>query len=177
MLRAAAADEESELGQQAKELMAAGELVPDDLIVKLVTERLGRPDAQNGWLLDGFPRTAAQAAAMERAFLEPTKAILLDVPDDVLVERVTGRRADPETGKIYHLKFSPPEGDDKEEVLARLTQRDDDTEVALRKRLETYAANKEAIAAAFSGVLLTVNGNQDKERVWSTVANFLGDAA
>ena len=87
---------------------------------------------------------------------------------------MTGRRLDPETGKIYHMTFSPPDGDDKEEVLARLTQRDDDTEVALRKRLETYAANKEAIASAFSSVCLTVNGNQPKERVWDAVSGFLG---
>jgi len=174
MLRKAAEDESDELGQKAKEHMEAGELVPDDLIIGLVANELNKPECkERGWLLDGFPRTEAQAKEMEKLFLVPTKAILLEVPDDVLVERVTGRRLDPDTGKIYHMKFSPPEGDDAEEIKARLTQRADDTEEALRTRLKGFAANKAALQASFTKIIKTIDGNRSPDKVWEDIKKFL----
>jgi len=127
-------------------------------------------------LLDGFPRTEEQAKEMEKLFLVPSKAILLDVPDDELVKRVTGRRLDPETGKIYHLEFNPPTAEteeEKEAIVARLTQRADDTEEALRSRLKGFAANRAAIAASFRDILKVVDGNRDKGIVWEDIKKFL----
>ncbi|VAI76472.1 unnamed protein product [Triticum turgidum subsp. durum] len=113
-------------GKQAKEFMEKGQLVPDEIVVNMVKGRLLQPDAQEkGWLLDGYPRSYSQAMALETLGIRPDIFILLDVPDELLVERVVGRRLDPETGKIYHLKYSPPEN---EEIASRLTQRFDDTE-------------------------------------------------
>ena len=148
MLRAAVAAE-TEVGLQAKELMESGQLVGDDLITKVVTDRLAEPDCvAKGWMLDGFPRTRAQADALAAAGIVADAFVLLDVPDDDIVARVTGRRLDPETGKIYHLKFNPPEND---EVAARLTQRADDTEDKCRVRLATYQKNIKDISVCYDG--------------------------
>ncbi|KAG8493510.1 hypothetical protein CXB51_010873 [Gossypium anomalum] len=111
----------SENGKLAKEYMEKGELVPNKIVVMMVKERLLQPDSQQrGWLLDGYPRSSSQAAALEDYGIRPDVFILLDVSEDILVERVVGRRLDPLTGKIYHLKYSPPEND---EIASRLTQR------------------------------------------------------
>eukprot|EP00897_Mesotaenium_endlicherianum_P000455 jgi/Mesen1/1040/ME000122S00040 len=116
----------TEYGQQVKSFMDAGTLVPDEVVISIVKSKLNTPAAlERGWLLDGYPRSASQAAALEMAGIRPDVFILLEVPDSILVDRVVGRRLDPETGKIYHLSFSPPES---AEIAARLTQRSDDTE-------------------------------------------------
>ena len=206
VLRAAAADESNELGQIAKGHMEAGELVPDDLIIGLVAQKLDDAECRDkGWLLDGFPRTAVQAAALEKHFLIPNKCVILEVPDEVLVDRVCGRRLDPETGTIYHTTSKLPykldeegntvyaaptdeEGNPKlddageplpavpvidEEVMARLTQRDDDTEEALKKRLEGFAKNKDATTAVFQDIALSIDGNRDPSLVWEDIDAFL----
>ena len=112
--------------------MDNGKLVPDELIINVVTERLKEADCvKHGWLLDGFPRTRAQAQALNSAGMIPDAFILLSVPEEILVERVTGRRTDPVTNKIYHLKFNPPENS---EVTARLVQRSDDTKEKIVSR-------------------------------------------
>ncbi|KAH0658911.1 hypothetical protein KY285_027458 [Solanum tuberosum] len=114
----------TENGRRAKEYMDKGQLVPNEIVVTMVKERLMRPDSQEkGWLLDGYPRSSSQAVALKE--FQPDLFILLEVPEEILVERVVGRRLDPVTGRIYHLKYSPPETD---EIAARLTQRFDDTE-------------------------------------------------
>merc|ERR1712071_473464 len=106
--------------------MDSGKLVPDDVIIGVVKDRMEQADCKKqGWLLDGFPRTQAQADALLASGVSADCFLFLNVPDEILVERVVGRRTDPETGKIYHMTFSPP---DDEEVLARLEQRSDDTE-------------------------------------------------
>ncbi|XP_052190184.1 adenylate kinase, chloroplastic isoform X2 [Diospyros lotus] len=116
----------SENGKQAKEFMEKGQLVPDEIVVMMVKDRLSQSDSQeNGWLLDGYPRSLSQATALKGFGFQPDIFILLEVSEDNLVERVVGRRLDPVTGRIYHLKYSPPE---TEEIAARLTQRFDDTE-------------------------------------------------
>ncbi|TXG53370.1 hypothetical protein EZV62_022539 [Acer yangbiense] len=116
----------SENGKRAKEYMEKGQLVPDEIAVMMVKDRLSQPDSQEkGWLLDGYPRSMSQATGLKAYGFEPDLFILLEVSEDILVERVVGRRLDPVTGKIYHLKYFPPE---TEEIATRLTQRFDDTE-------------------------------------------------
>ncbi|KAJ1617737.1 adenylate kinase-domain-containing protein, partial [Pavlovales sp. CCMP2436] len=152
MLRAAAADESNEVGQAAKEKMEAGELVPDELICELLRQELEKPEAQqNGWLLDGFPRTGGQVKAMERMFIVPNKVIVLQVPDETLLKRVLGRRMDPETGKIYHIEMSPvpDDAEDKEAILARLVTREDDTEEKFSKRIAAFHQNEATLLAAY----------------------------
>ncbi|MFN9942306.1 MAG: nucleoside monophosphate kinase, partial [bacterium] len=120
--------------------MDLGALVPDDLIISIVKARLSRADCRTkGWLLDGFPRTRVQAEALKAAGISPTHFVLLDVPDSILVERCVGRRSDPVTGKIYHLKYNPPPDD--AEVRGRLVHRSDDTEEAMGKRIKMYHDN------------------------------------
>ena len=117
----AAVQEGTDLGKTAKGFMDAGQLVPDELIIDVICARLKQEDCQTqGWLLDGFPRTKAQADALTKAGMVPDCFLMLDVPEEVLVERVTGRRTDPVTGKIYHMTFKPPE---TPEISARLVQR------------------------------------------------------
>lgn len=128
-------DSGSENGRLAKEFMEKGELAPDEVLVTMVKEALSK---QNGWLLDGYPRSSSQATSLERFGFEPDLFILLQVPEDILVERVIGRRLDPVTGKIYHLKYFLPE---TEEIAARLTQRFDDTEEKVKLRLKTHNRN------------------------------------
>lgn len=108
-------------------------------------------------MLDGFPRTQAQAKALEDAGISADCFLFLNVPDEVLVERVVGRRTDPETGKIYHMKFSPP---DDEEVLARLEQRSDDTEEKVVVRLEQFHANVDAVKDSYTDISVVIDGNR-----------------
>lgn len=155
MLRAAVAAQ-SEVGITAKEFMDAGKLVPDEVIIGVVQDRLTQSDCQDkGWLLDGFPRTRAQADALAEAGVSADCFLFLNVPDSVLVERVVGRRTDPVTGKIYHMTFSPP---DDEEVLARLEQRSDDTEEKVKVRLEQFHANVEAVKGCYTDIAVEVDG-------------------
>ncbi|RRT80796.1 hypothetical protein B296_00012960 [Ensete ventricosum] len=134
--------------------MEKGMLVPDEIVVMMVKERLLQPDAQeNGWLLDGYPRSFSQAKALEDLGIRPDIFILLEVSEEDLVERVVGRRLDPVTGKIYHLKYSPPEN---EEIAARLTQRFDDTEEKVKLRLQTHHQNVEAVLSTYEDIIVRV---------------------
>lgn len=170
LLRAAVKDQ-STLGVQAKAYMDAGKLVPDELIIDVVCDRLKQPDCQNqGWLLDGFPRTKAQADALTKAGMIPDCFILLDVPEQVLVERVTGRRTDPVTGKIYHLKFNPPESP---EIAARLTQRSDDTEEKIVTRYRDFIANIDAVKGSYADKLVRVDGTKSQADVSANILNKL----
>jgi adenylate kinase len=123
-----------------------------------VKERLQEKDCQErGWLLDGFPRTQAQAQALADSGVTADCFIFLNVPDEALVERVVGRRTDPETGKIYHMTFSPP---DDAAVVSRLVQRSDDTVEKVKVRLEQFHANVEAVKDSYTDISIAVNGNQ-----------------
>ncbi|KAF7109361.1 hypothetical protein CFC21_109638 [Triticum aestivum] len=158
-------------GKQAKEFMEKGQLVPDEIVVNMVKGRLLQPDAQEkGWLLDGYPRSYSQAMALETLGIRPDIFILLDVPDELLVERVVGRRLDPETGKIYHLKYSPPEN---EEIASRLTQRFDDTEEKVKLRLQTHYQNIESLVSIYEDVIVKVNGNTTVEGVFGEIEKLL----
>jgi adenylate kinase len=128
----------TELGKEFKSYTDAGKLVPDELVNRMVEDRLGQDDCEPGFLLDGFPRTVAQAEALDQMLETMGRkldhVLLLEVDDNVLVERITGRRSDPETGRVYHVKFDPPPAD----IAPRLIQRSDDTEEVLRQRLGEY---------------------------------------
>ncbi len=129
----------SELGKKAKQVMDAGQLVSDDIIIELVKERIAEPDCQNGFLLDGFPRTIPQADAMRENGIEIDYVLEFDVPDEVIVERMSGRRVHPGSGRVYHVEHNPPKEDGKDdETGEELVQRDDDKEETVRKRLEVY---------------------------------------
>lgn len=162
MLRASVAAG-TDVGKEAKAFMDSGKLVPDSTIIGVVKDRLMEDDCQTkGWLLDGFPRTQAQAKALEEAGVVADCFLFLDVPDEVLVERVVGRRTDPETGKIYHMVFSPPDDD---EILARLEQRSDDTEEKVKVRLEQFHANVDAVKDSYTDISVTIDGNQNPNTV------------
>ena len=123
-------------------------------------------------MLDGFPRTPAQAEALASAGVKADCFLFLNVPDEILVERVVGRRTDPETGKIYHMKFSPP---DDEAVLARLEQRSDDTEEKVKVRLEQFHANVDAIIEKYINVAVEINGNTSPQEVAKAVEAAIQD--
>uniref|UniRef100_A0A0E0EJZ2 adenylate kinase n=1 Tax=Oryza meridionalis TaxID=40149 RepID=A0A0E0EJZ2_9ORYZ len=138
----------TEIGKKAKEYMDNGMLVPDQVVTDMVVSRLSQPDVrERGWLLDGYPRSYAQAQSLESMKIRPDIFI---VPDDILIDRCVGRRLDPETGKIYHIKNFPPEND---EVSVRLVTRSDDTFEKVKSRLETYKQNSEAVIPTYSDLL------------------------
>lgn len=158
----------SELGKTAKEFMDKGKLVPDETIIGLVKSRLAEKDCQEkGWLLDGFPRTAAQANALKQQGISPDIFLLLDIPDELLIERVIGRRSDPQTGKIYHLKYNPPEN---KEIEDRLVQRSDDTAEKVKVRLEQYHNNIKAVVNHYTDCLAQVNANGSKDKVFEQIS-------
>jgi adenylate kinase len=140
MLRAARAAK-TPLGIEAGKIMDAGQLVSDDIIIGLVEERLGHGDCTKGYLFDGFPRTIPQAEAMKAADVRIDYVLEIDVPDQEIITRMSGRRVHPASGRTYHVKFNPPrvEGQD-DETGEPLVQRDDDREATVRKRLEVYRA-------------------------------------
>ncbi|CAJ1978259.1 unnamed protein product [Sphenostylis stenocarpa] len=161
----------SENGKRAKEYMEKGQLVPDEIVVMMVKDRLLKPDSkENGWLLDGYPRSLSQATALKGFGFEPHTFLLLEVSEDVLVERVVGRRLDPVTGKIYHLKYSPPE---TEEIAARLTQRFDDTEEKVKLRLNTHHQNVESVLSLYKDITVKIDGNVSKEEVFAQIDSVL----
>lgn len=138
MLRAAV-KANSELGQQAKALMDAGKLVTDELVIALVKERIAQPDCQAGFLLDGFPRTIPQAESMHDAGINIDLVLEFSVPDQVIIERIAGRRVHTASGRIYHLTYNPPKVADVDDVTGEpLSIRKDDEEVTVRNRLVEY---------------------------------------
>ncbi|MED6188841.1 hypothetical protein PIB30_089756 [Stylosanthes scabra] len=161
----------TEIGNKAKEFMYSGRLVPDEIVTAMVAERLSREDAkQRGWLLDGYPRSFSQAESLEKMQIRPDLYIVLDVPDEILIDRCVGRRLDPVTGKIYHIKFFPPES---EEIKARLVTRPDDTEEKVKSRLEIYKQNAEAVSSSYSNITKKIDGSRSKEEVFKEVESLL----
>ena len=129
------------LGLAAKRLMDAGQLVADDVIIRLVTERLQQPDCAKGYLFDGFPRTVPQAEAMKSGSVRVDVVLELDVPDAEIVKRMSGRRVHPASGRSYHVLFNPPKVEGRDNATGEpLVQRDDDREDTVRRRLEVYRA-------------------------------------
>ncbi len=138
MLRAAV-KAGTELGLKAKEYMDAGGLVPDDVIIGLVKERITESDCEKGFLFDGFPRTIPQADAMKEAGVAIDAVVDINVPDEEIIKRMSGRRAHLASGRTYHIIYNPPKEEGKDDVTGEpLVQRDDDKEETVRKRLEVY---------------------------------------
>jgi len=176
ILRAEVA-EGTELGKQAKRYMDAGELVPDNVIVGMITQRIGRGDARDGFLLDGFPRNQEQAQALRDALdgldRRLTAALLIEVPDDEVVRRLTGRRVCVKNpSHIYHVEFDPP----KHEAVcdqdgSRLIQREDDKEETIRRRLDVYHARTEPLIDYYdqAGLLRRFDGDRDPNEVHTHV--------
>jgi adenylate kinase len=134
------------LGQEAKRIMDAGGLVRDDIIIGLVKDRLAEPECQNGYMFDGFPRTIPQADAMKDSGVALDFVLEIDVPDEEIVVRMSGRRVHPPSGRTYHTKFNPPRVPGKDDVTGEdLVQRDDDLEETVRKRLALYHAQTRAL--------------------------------
>ncbi len=169
MLRAAV-KAGSPMGLAAKEYMDAGLLVPDEVIIGLIEERLQQDDASSGVLFDGFPRTIPQAESLEQ-IADVTSVISIEVPDEAIVNRIVGRRMDPETGEIYHIIFNPAPA----EIADRLIQRKDDTEVTVRARLAAFHEQTAPLAQWYAdrNLLVTVDGNNDIEIVASEIQEAL----
>lgn len=159
MLRAAVSAGTA-LGKEAESYMSAGALVPDSTVIAMAIDRIQQPDAKAGFMLDGFPRTQPQAealaSAMDEAGLKLDAVVLIEVDDALIVERITGRRTDPVTKNIYHLKFNPP----PEDVVSRLVQRSDDTAEACMARLTKYHEETAPIIPFYEahGLLKRVDG-------------------
>ena len=140
------------LGLQAKAVMESGGLVSDELIINLVKDRIAQPDCANGFLFDGFPRTIPQAEAMKSAGVKLDYVLEIDVPFDAIIERMSGRRSHPASGRTYHVKFNPPKVAGVDDVTGEaLVQRDDDKEETVKKRLEVYSAQTRPLVDYYSG--------------------------
>lgn len=174
MLRAAVAAG-TELGRQVESIMASGGLVGDDVMVALVRDRLTQPDAAEGFLLDGFPRTIPQAEALqislEDAGIALDAVVMLEVADQLIEERITGRRQDPKTGRIYHIEHDPA----PPEIAGRLVQRKDDTAEACRKRLAKYHAETAPVVPIYEarGLLRRVDGVGSPDEVTTRIVAAL----
>jgi len=150
MLRAAV-KAGSPLGLEAKKIMDAGGLVSDDIILGLVEERLNEPDCEQGYLLDGFPRTIPQAEGMKKLGINVEYVVEIDVDDEEIIKRMSGRRVHLASGRTYHIVFNPPKVEGKDDVTGEdLIQRDDDMEETVRKRLKVYHDQTEPLVAYYS---------------------------
>ncbi|EDP74974.1 adenylate kinase [Hydrogenivirga sp. 128-5-R1-1] len=166
------------LGKKAKEYMDKGELVPDDLIVALIEEVM---PPEGGVIFDGFPRTIAQAEALDEMLSKKGMGIdavvLFDVPDEVVVERLSGRRVCPSCGAVYHIKFNPPENDEVcDRCGTKLIQRDDDREEVVRNRLEVYRRQTEPLIEYYErkGILIRLDASKEIEEVYQELKKVVG---
>jgi adenylate kinase len=165
----------SELGKELDRHMKSGGLVPDDVTIPIVLKRITQPDCAKGFMLDGFPRTRPQAEALDVAMTEAGVAldavVLIEVPDALLEERAVLRRSDPETGKIYHLKYNPPPAD----ITDRLVHRADDTTEAVQKRVGKYHAETAPIVPFYmeKGILKRVDGVGDPDAITDRIKAVL----
>ena len=149
MLRAAV-KAGTEMGLAAKKVMDAGGLVSDDIIIGLVKERITQPDCTKGFLFDGFPRTIPQAEAMKNAGVKLDLVLEIDVPDEAIIERMSGRRVHQASGRTYHVKFNPPKVEGKDDVTGEdLIQREDDREETVLHRLAVYQSQTRPLVAFY----------------------------
>ncbi|MDD1742773.1 MAG: adenylate kinase [Methanotrichaceae archaeon] len=170
----------TELGIQAKKNMDAGQLVPDSLLIDIIKDRLAKPDVKAGWMLDGYPRTIPQAEAMEKILpgLGQKLSVVLniDVPDDELVQRLSGRRMC-KCGTSYHIQFNPPKVPGKCDACGgELYHRDDDKAEAIMKRLETYHNQTQPLIDYYSrkGLIANINGLGDIKQISADISKVLG---
>jgi len=186
MLRRAV-DANTLLGKKAKEIMDKGQLVPDDIMIPLVKERIESHDCGNGFLFDGFPRTIPQADALKNADIFINYVINIVVPDEMIIERLTGRRSHPASGRVYHIKYNPPvvAGQD-DETGDLLVQRDDDKEETVRKRLAVYHQQTEPLVEYYRNwaesnqpngpQYYAINGTDNVDHIRLAIHNVLTQA-
>jgi adenylate kinase len=179
ILRAAVRDG-TDLGSEAKEYMDRGDLVPDDVMVGMIAERISREEATDGFILDGFPRTTAQAEALDAKMEDLdrglTAAILIDVSDDEVVRRLSGRRTCAKEGHVFHIEFDPPKNDDICDICgARLEIREDDKPEVVRNRLEIYHQKTEPVVSYYDerGILRRVDGAREPDDVSDRIRAML----
>ncbi|WP_226585746.1 adenylate kinase [Halobacillus litoralis] len=172
------------LGKEAKSYMDKGELVPDEVTIGIVRERLSKPDCQKGFLLDGFPRTIAQAEALENLLSDMEESIdyvlHIDVPKEQLIERLTGRRICPTCGATYHVVFNPPKEDGKcDNDGSELIQREDDQPTTVKKRLEVNVEQQQPLLDFYQekGYLASFEGDKDINEVFQDIDQKLGELA
>lgn len=177
----AAIKEGTELGKKAKQFMDEGQLVPDEVTIGIVRERLAKPDCQKGFLLDGFPRTVPQAEALDEILKDMKRnidyVIHIDVDRDILMERLTGRRICRDCGATYHLVFNPPkQANVCDKCSGELYQRDDDNEETVSNRLEVNIKQQQPLLDYYRnrGVLKTIDGNRKIEEVFQEVDTLIG---
>ncbi len=171
------------LGLAAKAKMEAGALVPDEVVCGIVEERVNEPDCQNGFILDGFPRTIAQAEFVDRMLAAKghgrPQVLDIEVDEELLLKRLTGRRTCSVCGEIYNIYFNPPKADEVcNNVGGKLLHRADDNEVTIRQRLEAYHQQTTPLIDYYrrQGVLLTVDGNKEPEAIAKGLVEFLSKA-
>ncbi len=172
---------ETELGKKAKVYMDKGELVPDDVIIGMMENRIKQDDCKNGFILDGFPRTVAQAEAFDRMLeknhLELDKVLLIDVEEEEIINRLTGRRVCPNCGAVYHVKNKPPKEDGVcDKCGSKLIQRDDDKEEVVRNRLEVYKKNTMPLVDYYtkSSKLVKIEGTGEISDIFERIKKVLG---
>eukprot|EP00924_Labyrinthula_sp_SR-Ha-C_P011008 augustus_masked-scaffold_33-processed-gene-2.10-mRNA-1 protein AED:0.03 eAED:0.03 QI:0/0/0/0.5/1/1/2/0/446 len=175
LLRELAKEEnESDLAKRTREYMQSGQLVPDDIVLDALKERIEKDDVkEKGFLLDGYPRTEGQAKSLDLMLkglsLDVDIVLLLSVEEERLIERAVGRRTDPETGKIYHLKFNPP----PEDIVDRLKQRKDDNEETMKNRIGLFNEHVKNIEKFYEKKLVMVDGNESREAIWENIKGKL----
>lgn len=172
--------EGTELGRRAAGFMDRGELVPDDLVIAMVQERLARHDCAGGYILDGFPRTVAQAEALDRAGVVIEAVVDIAVGEDEVVRRITGRRSCPSCGRVYHVDFAPSrDGTHCDGCGTALVQRPDDQEATVRERLRVYHQKTAPLAEYYraKGLLKSVEGDGGPDAVFARTMAALGHAA
>ncbi|MCT6875673.1 adenylate kinase [Frischella perrara] len=181
MLRAAV-KAKTPLGLQAKELMDAGKLVTDELVIALVKERIAQPDCKNGFLLDGFPRTVPQADAMKAAGINVDYVLEFDVPNEVIIDRMSGRRVHSASGRVYHVKYNPPKQEGIDDITGEpLTTRKDDHEDIVKKRLVEYHELTKPLISYYQNEkqagnteYFRIDGTQPVEEVTKELQKILG---
>ena len=181
MLRAAV-KEKSELGRKVERVMASGALVTDDTILALVKERIAQPDCQNGFLFDGFPRTIPQAEAMVSAGVETDVVLEIDVPDDEIVKRLSGRRVHLDSGRVYHIEYNPPSESGIDDVSGEpLILRPDDEEGTVRKRLAVYHKQTQPLVGFYEGLqkdgaglnVIKIDGVESVDKIREAISTAL----
>ena len=167
----------TDLGRKAKEFMDRGALVPDDVVIGMLKDRISEDDCRNGFILDGFPRSLSQAEALKQT-ISLDAVINIKVEEEALIRRITGRRMCPDCGATYHMDFAPPQREGIcDKCGAQLYQRDDDREETVRKRIEVYRSQTEPLAEFYGneGVLRDINGNRSIEKISEDIIDYLED--
>ena len=170
--------ENTELGEKAKEFMDKGDLVTDSLILNMMEVRFQEKDCENGFILDGFPRTIKQAEGLDKLFQKKNQkldhVVVIDVEDDEIVSRMGGRRMHPESGRVYHIKYNPPKNEGKDDVTNEpLIIRDDDKEETVRNRLLVYHNQTKPLINYYRQNVININGSQPIDKVKSNIIEKL----